>query len=239
MQVKGGAGFYRQTGLAFAAGLTIDGSQTVEGLGENAGSGGLAGATGAAEQVGMLYPIVADCVAQCGDDVLLTPDLTEAAGSEPTVERRVLPALPSLQPGRDTISWRTAEGVGFEPTVTVKPHTLSKRAESAALASLPGPTPGWVPGDKGIVAPHPFWSVAVGSCATGAREPGQGRKAAALSGTPGVPQTTWPPLSRTGVVPRGAYRRRHGPESGRPGLRLRRRSDGIGAGRSPAGRRAG
>ena len=45
---------------------------------------------------------------------------------------------------------------------------------------------------------HPSWSVAVGSCATGAREPSQGRKAAALSGTPGVPQTTWPPRSRTG-----------------------------------------
>jgi len=81
--------------------------------------------------------------------------------------------------------------------------------------------------------------VAVGSCATGAREPGQGRKAAALSGTPGVPQTTWPPLSRTGVALRGAYRRRHEPASGRTGLTLRRRSDGIGAGRGPSGRRAG
>ena len=36
-------------------------------------------------------------------------------------------------------------------------------------------------------------SVAVGSCATGAREPSQGRKAAALSGTCGVPQIAWPP----------------------------------------------
>ncbi len=35
---------------------------------------------------------------------------------------------------------RLAEGVGFEPTVAVTPHTLSKRAESAALASLPGCT---------------------------------------------------------------------------------------------------
>ena len=90
--------------------------------------------------------------------------------------------------------------MGFEPTVTVRPHTLSKRAESAALASLQGATLGWVPGDKGIVAPHPFWSVAVGSCATGTREPGQGRKAAALSGPPGVPQIAWPPRSRAGVA---------------------------------------
>ena len=50
---------------------------------------------------------------------------------------------------------------------------------------------------------HPFSSVAVGSCATGPREPGQGRKAAALSGTPGVPQTAWPPLSRTGATAPG------------------------------------
>ena len=50
---------------------------------------------------------------------------------------------------------------------------------------------------------HPFSSVAVGSCATGPRESGQGRKAAALSGTPGVPQTAWPPLSRTGAAESG------------------------------------
>ena len=42
--------------------------------------------------------------------------------------------------------------------------------------------------------------MAVGSCATGAREPGQGRKAAALSGTPGVPQIAWPPRSQAGVA---------------------------------------
>ena len=42
--------------------------------------------------------------------------------------------------------------------------------------------------------------MAVGSCATGAREPGQGRKAAALSGTPGVPQIAWPPRSKAGVA---------------------------------------
>ena len=62
-----------------------------------------------------------------------------------------------------------------------------------------GTSPGCDPGNRGIVVGHPFWSVAVGSCATGAREPSQGRKAAALSGTPGVPQITWPPRSRTGA----------------------------------------
>ena len=30
-----------------------------------------------------------------------------------------------------------AEGVGFEPTVAERPHTLSRRADSSALASLP------------------------------------------------------------------------------------------------------
>jgi len=44
----------------------------------------------------------------------------------------------------------------------------------------------------------PVWNVMVGSCATPAREPSQGREAAALSGSWGVPQTTWPSLSRPG-----------------------------------------
>jgi hypothetical protein len=42
-----------------------------------------------------------------------------------------------------------------------------------------------------------FWMrplhVAVGSRATTTREPGQGRKAAALSGTSRVPRVAWPP----------------------------------------------
>ena len=33
--------------------------------------------------------------------------------------------------------------------------------------------------------------MAIGSCATGPREPSQGREAAALSGKLGVPQTAW------------------------------------------------
>ena len=43
-------------------------------------------------------------------------------------------------------------------------------------------------GAQAILSPSPLSHVVVGSCATGAREPSQGRKAAALSGTSGVPQ---------------------------------------------------
>ncbi len=43
---------------------------------------------------------------------------------------------------------------------------------------------------------HLFWQVAVGPCASFAREPSQGRKAAALSGYEGVPQVAWPLLAR-------------------------------------------
>ena len=42
----------------------------------------------------------------------------------------------------------------------------------------------------GSIKAHPFLDVAIGSCANSAREPGQGRKAAALSGTIVVPQIT-------------------------------------------------
>jgi len=52
---------------------------------------------------------------------------------------------------------------------------------------------------KGIVIQYLFWSVAAGSCATKAREPSQGRKAAALSGVFRVPQSTWPSRLRTGI----------------------------------------
>ncbi len=44
--------------------------------------------------------------------------------------------------------------------------------------------------------------VAVGSCATAPREPSQGRKAAALSGSSGVPQVAWPPRRFVIVGPR-------------------------------------
>jgi large conductance mechanosensitive channel len=46
---------------------------------------------------------------------------------------------------------------------------------------------------------RPLWGVTVGSCATGAREPGQGRKAAALSDACRVPQIAWPSLPKAGA----------------------------------------
>ena len=52
---------------------------------------------------------------------------------------------------------------------------------------------------QGILSAFPSWSVAVGSCATVACEPSQGRKAAALNGARRVPQIAWPPLSKTGT----------------------------------------
>ncbi len=45
----------------------------------------------------------------------------------------------------------------------------------------------------------------VGPCATVAREPGQGRKAAALSGNRGAPQFAWPSLARAGIAVSGQY----------------------------------
>ncbi len=38
------------------------------------------------------------------------------------------------------------------------------------------------------IEPHPFRNVTIGFCAISAREPSQGRKAAALSGITDVPQ---------------------------------------------------
>ena len=71
----------------------------------------------------------------------------------------------------------------------VAPHTLSKRADSAALAPLLGYPPKVAPRtDEAIVSADPLSHVAVGSCATAVREPSQGREAAALSGACGVPQ---------------------------------------------------
>ena len=52
-----------------------------------------------------------------------------------------------------------------------------------------------------------FRQVVVGSCAIVAREPGQGRKAAALSESRSVPQIAWPPPSGTGIGQCSASRR--------------------------------
>ena len=67
----------------------------------------------------------------------------------------------------------------------VAPHTLSKRADSAALAPL-------LRGLAEYMADAPAPKVAAGSCAIATREPSQGRKAAALSGACDVPQIAWP-----------------------------------------------
>lgn len=80
----------------------------------------------------------------------------------------------------------------------LSPHTLSKRAHLAALATLPRSpaerAPAW---QASVSSERPFRGVTVGSCATGACEPSQGRKAAALSRTFRVPQTAWPSLPGT------------------------------------------
>ena len=74
-----------------------------------------------------------------------------------------------------------AEGVGFEPTVPYETHAL--QACRFGRSRIP----------PGVTVPSsfapPFGAVA-GSCATGTREPSQGRKAAALSGPSRVPQSS-------------------------------------------------
>ena len=81
-----------------------------------------------------------------------------------------------------------AETVGFEPTVSFPTHAFQacrfgrSRTSPRGHDSLNRPT---------------CFQVAVGPCAIGVREPSQGRKAAALSGTCGVPQSAWPPPEDT------------------------------------------
>ena len=77
-----------------------------------------------------------------------------------------------------------AETVGFEPTVSFPTHAFQACRFGRSRTS---------PGGDDSLTPHLRRQVAAGSCAIGAREPGQGRKAAALSGTSGVPQIAWPP----------------------------------------------
>jgi hypothetical protein len=83
-------------------------------------------------------------------------------------------------------------------------HTLSKRADSAALAPILTSTQRSRP-ERAVemsladaivnppsVASAALGEVVVGSCATDACEPGQGRNAAAFSGSGRVPQIAWP-----------------------------------------------
>ncbi len=118
--------------------------------------------------------------------------------------RRILTRQRAI-PGRGRREWdsnqrvgrrtHTSGGSGIRTHGGQDPHTLSKRADSAALASLPGADQGTL----GPVGPVPALDVVAGPCATAPREPSQGRKAAALSGSSGVPQVAWP--SRRAPVP--------------------------------------
>ena len=92
-----------------------------------------------------------------------------------------------------------AEGVGFEPTVSCPTHALqacrfvrSRIPPDTAALGETGCRRGSSRVADGYPGPCPSGEVAVGSCATTAREPGQGREAAAFSGTCRVPQVAWP-----------------------------------------------
>ena len=79
----------------------------------------------------------------------------------------------------------TAEEVGFEPTVGCPTHDFQSCRFGRSRTPPEGP--------DAIVSPSSApSSAAAGFCATGPREPSQGRKTAALSGQPRVPQATWP-----------------------------------------------
>ena len=123
----------------------------------------------------------------------------------------------------------------------VAPHTLSKRADSAALASLltpgtdygPAAWPGEVTGPIGSDRHlrHPPGEVTVGSCATGGRESGQDREAAAFNGmlvcrrSPGRHLSRRVSLRRRrGRVRRTPCGRWHARAAAAPALRSARRS---------------
>ena len=91
-----------------------------------------------------------------------------------------------------------AETVGFEPTVSFPTHAFQACRFGRSRTS---------PGGDDSLSEHLRRQVAAGSCAIGAREPGQGRKAAALSGTSGVPQIAWPPPDDVSVERPGGGRR--------------------------------
>src|SRR5207253_6758208 len=87
-------------------------------------------------------------------------------------------AVPGFRPEHS--GW-LAEGVGFEPTVGCPTHAL--QACRFGRSRIP----------PGVTVPSVFrppLGAVAGSCATGTREPSQGRKAAALSGPSRVPQSS-------------------------------------------------
>ena len=92
-----------------------------------------------------------------------------------------------------------AEGVGFEPTVGCPTHAFqacrfgrSRTPPGSADARASGHARSKLPDARLDRLSHPPGEVTVGSCATGAREPGQDREVAAFIGTARVPQIAWP-----------------------------------------------
>ena len=66
-------------GRAFTAGMGAHALFAVQGLGQDAGDGGLAHAPGAGEQVGVVKPLVVECVAQRAHDRVLSDQGIEVA----------------------------------------------------------------------------------------------------------------------------------------------------------------
>ena len=66
-------------GRAFAAGMGAHALFAVQGLGQDAGDGGLAHAPGTGEQVGVVKPLVVECVAQRAHDRVLSDQGIEVA----------------------------------------------------------------------------------------------------------------------------------------------------------------
>ena len=66
-------------GRAFAAGMGTHALFAVQGLGQDAGDGGLAHAPGTGEQVGVVKPLVVECVAQRAHDRVLSDQGIEVA----------------------------------------------------------------------------------------------------------------------------------------------------------------
>src|SRR5277367_5152045 len=77
-----------------------------------------------------------------------------------------------------------AEEVGFEPTVPCRTHDFQSCRFGRSR------TPPWS-NETLLCLTRSTASAVAGFCATEPREPGQGRKAAALSGKLWVPQGTW------------------------------------------------
>ena len=108
-------------------------------------------------------------------------------------------------------SLKSAEGMGFEPMEALASHAFQacpfgrsgnpprSRCHRAGTSEPRPRAAGPDPRGYRVRCQRPLRGVTAGSCATGACEPGQGRKAAALSSTARVPQTAWPSLPGAGA----------------------------------------